>query len=797
MTHRCLAVLTPFVLNGQPVDQLREWVAATDQALADAEEAMAARARRAVRAFLGSVLADVPRPGAPEPRTVHAEEAIARFRALRETGTVAEPSSEETAAEVARILDRLAADVADTDRADVLAAAAAVVGKRGGDRHSQLEELRIRVRAGQHRGQGPPGEPPDRRRLPAGPRSGSSETTLRGQLADVVAGHRTLDPALDAAAVAECDRVRTAEELAYVRRRGNRRHSRALGYRVDPEFTTHVGDGERLRLVRDDWTEHAVGVVLDGEELRTSVLGTAARDGDDAVRVDTEREEEWCAAFDVFRAELAGAGLEVEVTHLTHPGERPVPVAATRPQASPRQGRRASPGRPAMTAEPLGTAELPAFVRELSSTLAVHSHYVLHGNVRDRYLVRRADSTPGNRQLVLLSLRELLWEALHPSGFEALVTFDPVDGLVAFPVAGEPGRQAHDAARRVVGSDVGSGRVPSLDRLRTHLAAVSGNRETRAVFVVDYGSRLTVDPTRLERTEHDFFVSCEKLSRDAVPVRGNAARPSPLYNPMIWLVEREQDLPGLAHREQRADPASSALPRPDFGERQETARLLARPMGVVDLAADPAAAEACQRFAEQSDGLTLQEMIEVTRLAKDRGLQLGRPARRRAHVQAGRPRQPVAARLPAAADRRRRAAVADRVVGQPQAVVEDPRHPQARGAGPVRRAGRRVVAPARAACCSSPGPTGVGKTELAKTLAQLVFGDERAYLRFDMSEFAAEHAGDRLIGAPPGYVGYEAGGELTNAVRAASRSGSCCSTRSRRRTRASSTSSCRSSRTAG
>jgi len=63
------------------------------------------------------------------------------------------------------------------------------------------------------------------------------------------------------------------------------------------------------------------------------------------------------------------------------------------------------------------------------------------------------------------------------------------------------------------------------------------------------------------------------------------------------------------------------------------------------------------------------------------------------------------------------------------------------------------------------GPTGVGKTELAKAISELLFGDERAYIRFDMSEFAAEHSDSRLLGAPPGYVGYEAGGELTNAVR--------------------------------
>ena len=63
------------------------------------------------------------------------------------------------------------------------------------------------------------------------------------------------------------------------------------------------------------------------------------------------------------------------------------------------------------------------------------------------------------------------------------------------------------------------------------------------------------------------------------------------------------------------------------------------------------------------------------------------------------------------------------------------------------------------------GPTGVGKTELAKALAELMFDDERAMVRIDMSEYMEKHSVSRLVGAPPGYVGYDEGGQLTEAVR--------------------------------
>ena len=93
------------------------------------------------------------------------------------------------------------------------------------------------------------------------------------------------------------------------------------------------------------------------------------------------------------------------------------------------------------------------------------------------------------------------------------------------------------------------------------------------------------------------------------------------------------------------------------------------------------------------------------------------------------------------------------------------------------------------------GPTGVGKTELARALAEFMFDDERAMIRLDMSEYQERHTVSRLVGAPPGYVGYDEGGQLTEAV-AVARTPWSSSTRSRRRTPRSSTCSSRYSTTA-
>jgi ATP-dependent Clp protease ATP-binding subunit ClpB len=102
--------------------------------------------------------------------------------------------------------------------------------------------------------------------------------------------------------------------------------------------------------------------------------------------------------------------------------------------------------------------------------------------------------------------------------------------------------------------------------------------------------------------------------------------------------------------------------------------------------------------------------------------------------------------------------LAKRVVGQKravQAVSDAVRRSRAGVADPNRPTGSFMFL----------GPTGVGKTELAKALAEFLFDDERAMIRIDMSEYSEKHSVARLVGAPPGYVGYDQGGQLTEAVR--------------------------------
>lgn len=309
----------PLVLQGQSRAQLTAWCAATDQALEGVERALLGEAAAAVSVVLASAMNG---SGA----VIAATEALAAHQQA-----AAVPPAELIAA-CRRILGGLSADLPPAERAEVLAAVARVRDcATPAEQQGWLAELRVRVREAN----GVAAQRRARARTAATMLAALAESTepatvqLRGELDNVVAGRRALDPDLHQDALAACAQVRAEREDSYVRDALTRALG-TLGYEVAQGFDTFTGHRNRLRLVRDQWPDHAVSVLVEGGKVRTMVVRTTSAEGDDAHRLDAEREQQWCLDFDELRDQLAGDGLRVDVQRLVPPGTRHVPVAARR-----------------------------------------------------------------------------------------------------------------------------------------------------------------------------------------------------------------------------------------------------------------------------------------------------------------------------------------------------------------------------------------------------------------------------------------------------------------------------------
>ena len=401
----------------------------------------------------------------------------------------------------------------------------------------------------------------------------------------------------------------------------------------------------------------------------------------------------------------------------------------------------------------------PRWIRDLVRFLPIRSQFVVAGNIRDTFL------TPLESGTTLAPLLRCLWVHLSALGYRFMLVYDPVDGVRPYP--NEPG--AVELATESFDLKLTDGAMPmSLENLIGVMRKAAALRDARCALVVDFASRLARAPDHLDAAEHRFFVAAERSSLAANPIVPKGVQPGTpegkaLFNPILWLVNRPQDLPSwLTLDSTRVSVLTVSLP--DFETRMAAAAQLGGIFAGYDAGAADAQHRFAQTFAQLTDGLPLVALADIAQLADRLGLSFHDvdDAVRAYKVGAAENpwkkdylRERIAGALPF---------IESRVRGQ-RAAVTKTIDILMRSAMGLTGAQTRSTGNRPRGVLFFAGPTGVGKTELAKTLTELVFGDERAYVRFDMSEFAEEHTGARLLGAPPGYIGYDAGGELTNAVR--------------------------------
>lgn len=406
-------------------------------------------------------------------------------------------------------------------------------------------------------------------------------------------------------------------------------------------------------------------------------------------------------------------------------------------------------------------ATTPRWITDLTRLLPIRAQFVLAGNIRDSFL------TPLGSGTTLAPLLRCLWAHLAALDYKLLLVYDPVEGLRPYP--NEP--EVVELATRLFELKLADGAMAmSLENLVGVMRKVASMREARCALVIDYASRISRQPDRLDAAEHRFFVAAERISLTSHPIVPKGAdiasangRQDSRFNPILWLVNRGQDLPSwLALDSTRV--AALTLGLPDYETRLEAAKHLGNLFPGYEQGAPDAQEKFARDVARMTDGLPLVALADIAQLADRQGIAFRDVDDAVQCYKVGATENPwkkdylrerIANALPT---------IEERVRGQRPAVTKTidilMRSVMGLTGAQARSSGNRPRGVLFFA-----GPTGVGKTELAKTLTQLIFGDERAYIRFDMSEFAEEHTGARLLGAPPGYIGYDAGGELTNAMR--------------------------------
>ena len=410
---------------------------------------------------------------------------------------------------------------------------------------------------------------------------------------------------------------------------------------------------------------------------------------------------------------------------------------------------------------------MPKWQREISSFKGIKSTFILEGNINDFYPVY-PEGDENALPMAFVDLNMTLFKLFNESHASCEYEFmfcDPATGI--YNRFGDAYGNIEEMLKKYGKPDKDEGfsfamdkvfrkacKLDDIERLSSTIrnALVDSDREKPVTVVMNFVSRYISSPTTLEPEENKMFLNLLFASL-------NAAKINEQFNTLVMIVEKFNDLPAWFFYN-NPNVRTISIPDPDKAMRTV----------FID--------KEYTEFQQSSDMMKLHDkFVDVTDGLKHRELKELRSLYHRLLL-----RKPETGLLDAVSiykygiienmwhsiDREKITNLEEllkkRVMGQDVAI--------SRTVNVVKRAVSGLSGLQHSSGQNKPrgvlffaGPTGTGKTELTKALAEVLFGDENNCIRFDMSEFSEAHADQKLFGAPPGYVGYEAGGQLTNAIK--------------------------------
>jgi len=400
--------------------------------------------------------------------------------------------------------------------------------------------------------------------------------------------------------------------------------------------------------------------------------------------------------------------------------------------------------------------KLSKWHQELDQFIDIKSTFVMEGNVYDMQTYpARLENNEIRWDLMLLD--NYIYHYLKDAGYTNVVFYNHIDGFY-----NDFNREELEAFCGIAKQGKPSGSENSLKvdmcRAADIIRDVNQNKETLNAIVLMMASRYVLSADNVSENERDFYtkVMMAGLKKTQIKVENG------FKNNLIFIVcEKSNDIPVWLYLDNPMV-KNLTINEPDKATRDHFIDTQIKFFTGDKEYSEEDLEKYKEDFVELTDGFKNLELNALKLLCKKQNIAIEN-IKDAIHLYKYGIKDNPWAELPPEIFEDAEEVIRKRVKGQDRAVSQV--------LDIIKRAATNMAG-LQHSSASKPkgilffaGPTGTGKTELAKTIAEMLFGDENACIRFDMSEYQQGHSDQKLLGAPPGYVGYEAGGQLTNAIK--------------------------------